>query len=291
MVASNESASLELNAKEGHDYIVRAWDGSMDGSSVASLETNAVSGGVVLQDDSLTPGTSRRFYQVVERQGGVTLTNPIVWGVVQQTMNTGAWYRIGLPFDHGDNHGLDGQRGEMLRRGLGGHADRGDLLYHLHTNGTWMTAQLDDSGQWSTNGTETGEAMAPWQGVWIKRRSAGVNTNVVRYGRYPTTPYTIPIRANDWHLLVWPYATSPREDADPIGWGLPAAGAVSSASWLKADQLVLGEGNNQIMLYLRPDNRWYRIGENKPASNVVLRAGESFYYYHRGSGFNWEISP
>jgi hypothetical protein len=71
------------------------------------------------------------------------------------------------------------------------------------------------------------------------------------------------------------------------GWGFAAAGAKRGANFTVADQLYVGEGSAARFYYLNPTGRWCRVGTTTPATNLVFRAGEAYYYYHAGTGFVW----
>ena len=50
---------------------------------------------------------------------------------------------------------------------------------------------------------------------------------------------------------------------------------------------MAGSGTNAGFYFLKPDGRWYRVGQSAPAASLTLRASEGYYYFHSGTGFVW----
>lgn len=96
------------------------------------------------------------------------------------------------------------------------------------------------------------------------------------------------MRKQNVGLIAWPFAVDRREDeGGNLGWGFAAAGAQSGTSWLNSDLLAIGEGSQLRYYYLHASGRWCPVGSTTPAASLTMRLGESYYYLHRGGGFNW----
>jgi hypothetical protein len=93
-------------------------------------------------------------------------------------------------------------------------------------------------------------------------------------------------------MISWPFPRARTEAYNlrgtDIGWGFNAAGAHGDMNWENADRLYVSSGLTTIILYMRPDGRWYKVGQNVPAGNTVrLQHGVGYYYYHSGTGMVW----
>jgi hypothetical protein len=205
-------------------------------------------------------------------------------------MVTGQWYRLSMPVDLDKNKHFDSDMGRQLARGLSGHNVNGDLLYNLNSQGGWNVHLLDSGQKWTTNDVFCTDGIEPAEGYWIKRRTSGVNSNAVYTGRARTNEVSFTFRPRDWHIIGWPLVQPRREDdGQDKGWGFAACGAKKGTSWLNADQLMVGEGSNSMILYLNTNGLWHRVGQSLPATNTLLEAGKGYYYYHAGTGFTWTV--
>jgi uncharacterized repeat protein (TIGR01451 family) len=238
--------------------------------------------------------SNTRFYQIVWEEAGVVQTNPVMYEAFVQNLTTGIWHELAMPVECFD-YSLSGALGRKLATGLhGGNINDGDLLYALKTNGVWGTYVLNASTNWavSTNvAMESSDTISPSHGYWIKRRTGGISTNIEYAGPVRLETEAIVFESNKWRMISWPFPRSRREDFGAIeaekGWGFSNAGAHCGNSWNVADLLYVSSGTNTVMLYLKPDGRWYKINSGVRADEIRLQHGVGYYYYHRGTGFTW----
>jgi hypothetical protein len=246
-------------------------------------------------DAGAATNTSRRFYRSMSEREGVSTTNPTLFAMYAFPSETGKWHKLSVPVDFGASNRLDGTLGRQLARGLGrGSPTVGDLCYVLDASNRWNVCLLDAQGQWAVDSdagyVRATVAIEPWQGFWLKRRSAGSNTVTVLSGPVHTETETVVMAPAQWRMIAWPFSVAQYESegaAAEKGWGFAAAGAKRGANFTVADQLYVGEGSAARFYYLNPTGRWCRVGTTTPATNLVFRAGEAYYYYHAGTGFVW----
>ena len=234
-----------------------------------------------------------RFYQIVWEEAGVVQTNPVMYEAFVQNLTTGIWHELAMPVECFD-YSLNGALGRKLATGLhGGNVNDGDLLYALKANGVWGTYVLNASTNWavSTNAAlVSADVISPAQGYWIKRRTGGISTNIEYAGPVRLETETVVFESNKWRMISWPFPRSRREDfesTDGKGWGFAQAGAHGGNNWNVADLLYVSSATNTVMLYMKPDGRWYKINSGALASEIRLQHGVGYYYYHRGDGFTW----
>lgn len=286
---SNVTLTVHTDSNDWCSVI--AADGSpVAGWRVLDTVTSAPPNYVFMDSDSIS-SLSSRFYRVVIASAGVITTNLNTYAVYVKPMVTGSWSRLSMPLEVDPSNRLDSVLGEQLAHGLYGDDNNGDRLYAMNAEGGWHTLRLNSSHQWTSNGVPVALELNPCQGYWIKRMSGGVNATAIYTGMMRTNTQTMAFRGKDWHLVAWPFA-APRTQAQGSvpGWGFAASGAKKGSSGMTADQLTVGDGANTVTLFLNTDGYWYRSGATTPAWDVTLRAGEAYYYYHNGTGFNWTIT-
>jgi len=244
-----------------------------------------------------------RFYVVSAERGGLAYTNIEEWAMYLQPKYSGLWSMCGTPvdFETGNGNNLTNVLGTQLMRGFkattSANTTNGDQLYVLSgTNAVsneasyvrhWLTA---DSSLWYAVGsTQAYTRIVPMQGFWV-RRNETFSTNTVITGRTRTNAYyTIGI-SNAWNFLAWPYATERAESTGPdLGWGFMKCGGIGNNIGTNADNIYVVQSNSWKILHLLPSGRWW---DSMRGSDVdfTMKAGQGFYYYHRGSGFTWTNS-
>ena len=284
---AGRDVEVAVDATPGRTYHIMARDNNFTAAPYV-LHTRVAAGDFVHTDPGVVGTVDRRFYQAVQEDAGVVETDRTVYAAYVFPTEPGAWYRLSMPIDLGASNTLDSLLGEQLERGISGDHLNGDLLYVLDGNGDWRRYQLDGTTEWTSNGVPSADGVSSWQSFWIKRRSSGMSSNAVYTGKVYTNAEPITFRANDWHMIAWPFPKPRREDAGVNkGWGFAAAGARKGTSWLNADKLMVGEDTETVFLFLNEDGRWYRLGGATPAGETTLQAGEGYYYYHAGTGFTW----
>lgn len=295
VTATDTNITIGVNVGNAGHYQVWAVDeDASHGTWRLVGASNTVSAFSVV--DTEAAGTNQtRYYRTVRDDGGILETNRQLFAVHDLPTRTGQWYKLSMPLEAGSNT-LDSALGRYLRSGLGGNDLNGDLVYVLDAGGQWRRYDLDGTGTWTSNAVPATGTVAPWQGIWIKRRSSGpAVTNSLYAGPMQTNEVTVTFRANAWHLIAWPFAAPWREDdrggSNP-GWGFAAAGAQRGNSYNNADNLVVGSGAAVAYYYLNTDGRWYRpvTGGGAAVPDATLKAFEGYYYYHRGTGFTWTVS-
>jgi hypothetical protein len=298
--ARGNHVSLTVHVESNEWCSIIAADGSAAGGwRVLNTITSALPNYVFTDTDAITT-LSSRFYRVVIANAGVVSTNLTTYGVYVKPTVPGSWYKLSMPVDFGASNRMDSTLGEQLAHGLaGGDIMEGDLCYVLNTNGHWSTCLLDSNRNWVVSDgahdlVPAEVEVEPWQSFWIKRRSAGSNTVSVFAGPVHTAPQKVTFQPGRWHMMAWPFSVPRREDANTVtgsttnkGWGFAAAGAKRGAGFSVADQLCVGEGTSATFYYLNLDGRWCRAGYSTPASNLVFQAGQAYYYFHNGNGFEW----
>jgi uncharacterized repeat protein (TIGR01451 family) len=235
-----------------------------------------------------------RFYQIVWEEAGVIHTNPVMYEAFVQNMTTGWWHELAMPVECFD-YELNNTMGDKLKVGLRGDNVDGDLMYALMDDGvTWRTYKLYGNNKWVREGEaiETTDRISPKSGYWVKRMTGGVSTNIEYVGPVRLTSETNTFLPGKWKMISWPFPRARTEAYNlrgtDIGWGFNAAGAHGDMNWENADRLYVSSGLTTIILYMRPDGRWYKVGQNVPAGNTVrLQHGVGYYYYHSGTGMVW----
>lgn len=86
-----------------------------------------------------------------------------------------------------------------------------------------------------------------------------------------------------WSTLTWPL---PNARTEAQGWGFPSSHG--AYSWTASDLILVNATGD--FLQMKPDGRWYRIGQSAPASDVTLNPGSSFLYYNKDVMFTWTPS-
>ena len=289
---SNQEVQLNVQTQSGHTYYIL---GTNDFAHPGAVLTQIVAGATSFSfaDPSFGSSTQseHRFYQVVDATAGQT--NPTVFAVYSVPMSTSAWYKLSYPADVNGQNRLDQALGTQLKTGLYADDLNGDRLFVLDTAGHWDSFKLDSTTNWTTNVTThivATNSIPETSSFWVKRMVSGVPTNVIFSGTTRTGAYSLTFRSNDWHMIAWPFATPRAEGDGGNGWGFAAAGAQTGLSWLNADNLIVGNGVAQQVLWLKSDGRWYLL-DGSSAAAIKLEAGEGYYYLHRGSGFTWTVQP
>ena len=239
----------------------------------------------------VTEVNNTRYYLIVWEEAGVVQTNPVEYEAFVQNLVTGYWHELSMPVEV-NNYALNASLGAQLATGLNGDDVNGDLLYAMKVSGAWQTYMLNSSRKWvlkGGNNSEVADRISPASGYWVKRQIGGVSTNVEYAGpvRLTTEAMTFPSRT--WKMFSWPFPRSRREDYASNGWGFAAAGAHGDNNPALADRLYVGNGTNTVILFMKPDGRWYRAGVlgYPSAADVRLQHGVGYYYFHNGSGFSW----
>ncbi|MEI6168580.1 MAG: hypothetical protein WCS52_15460, partial [bacterium] len=237
--------------------------------------------------------SNTRFYQIVWEEAGVTQTNPVMYEAFVQNLTTGWWHELSMPVECFD-YELNKTLGDKLKVGLRGDNVDGDLLYALRQDGVWQNYMLNHANKWVRDGVgeETTDRISPNVGYWVKRQVGGVSTNIEYAGPVRLTSETNTFLPGVWKIISWPFPRSRTEAfatrGTDIGWGFAAAGAHGDINWPNADRLYVSSGLTTTILYMRPDGRWYRVGNSSaPAADVRLQHGVGYYYYHSGTGFTW----
>ncbi|MEI6562888.1 MAG: hypothetical protein WCO42_01120, partial [bacterium] len=243
--------------------------------------------------------SNTRFYHIVWEEAGVVQTNPVMYEAFVQNFTTGYWHELSMPVECYD-YKLSGTLGTKLATGLTGTNVNGDLLFALNSDGvTWKTYMLNNARKWTLSpvgnpDVPTTDAVSPSVGYWIKRQTGGVSTNIDYDGPVRLTSDPITFLPGTWRMISWPFPRSRREDYvvdGTNGWGFAKAGAHGDNNWRYADRLYVGGGTNTVILYMRPNGRWYTTAEQSGAA-VRLQHGVGYYYYHSGDGFTWQaVSP
>jgi len=239
----------------------------------------------------LAEAQNTRFYQIVWEEAGVTQTNPVMYEAFVQNLITGWWHELSMPVECFD-YELNKTLGDKLKIGLRGDNATGDLLFALREDGTWHSYMLSGANKWvrdDGSGQETTDRISPKSGYWVKRQMGGASTNIEYAGPVRLTSETNTFLPRTWQMISWPFPRSRTEGyGTNKGWGFAAAGAHGDINWPNADRLYVSSGLTTTILYMRPDGRWYRVGNtNSPASDVRLQHGVGYYYYHSGTGFVW----
>lgn len=289
---SNE-AMIMVAAPGGVTYWLDAVDLDVTGQWSRVVTVTNPPGYFLYTDTNLIGRVDFRFYRAGLVHNGVTTTNPAIYEAFVQPLVTGRWYELAMPVGCDVSNRLDSTFGAEVARGLNGNDVNGDLLYALGVDGNWRVYLLNAERKWVPHGGggTAQDAISSAHGYWIKRRTGGVSTNAVYIGPVHTNSETVVFRSNDWHMISWPFPRSRREDAGiHKGWGFAEAGARGGTTWMDADQLVCDSGTNSVFLYLGLDGRWHRITDPAPVSDVALRHGVGYYYYHSGTGFSWSAN-
>ena len=232
-----------------------------------------------------------RFYQIVWEEAGVVQTNPVMYEAFVQNFTTGWWHELAMPVECFD-YELNKTLGAKLKAGLTpSYYNDADWLFAMREDGTWQNYRLYGDTNWVRDGetTQTMDRISPKAGYWIKRQTGGSITNIEYIGPVRLTSETNTFLPNSWKMISWPFPRS-RTEGFGInkGWGFAAAGAHGDINWPNADRLYVSSGLTTTILFMRPDGRWYRVGNtNAPASDVRLEHGVGYYYYHSGTGFTW----
>lgn len=296
VVQTNPSSGVVVSGHAFLTYQVVGYDEELTNSGSLLMETNGVE---TFSFTNMTDigSASRRFYRVlqVDTNESTVVTNPVLYVAHRTNLEPDNWYRYSLGIDYGSSNRLDSTLGEQLANGLNGDDEKtsADLLYFMDSGGSWITCYLDSSGVWRrySNDAPATDAISPWQSFWIRRRSSGGSSTPVYYGSCYTNSLNLAFRAGDWHLISWPFPEDRKEGDNSNGWEFSADGAQTGTSWLSADVLVVGEGDQTRFYYLHTSGRWCPVGSTTPVGSINFRLGESYYYLHRGSGFNWTINP
>ena len=291
----------------GGTYQIMARDDDIGSDGYVLYETDT-EGDFLYRDQSLVGEVSRRFYQVVQIDGGqqgglgaTRITNTTTWASYVQPLATGRWYKLSMPINFGSQNRLSpivGFLGMALARDLAADNIDGDQLFVLDEDGNWRnymlgTLLVPPFKVWYTNGTLdiSSDPIESWQSFWLWRGGLGVHTNAIYTGKVFTKSKRVDFRAGDWHMIAYPFSRDRFErdglaGGDP-GWGFLDAGGIGGNSFTTADKMVIGDGAGMMFYRLGEDGRWYAIGSTFPASTQRMRAGRSYYYYHRGGGFPW----
>ena len=294
-VPSGSNITFEINTISGAVYHVISVSNNIDHPSGQDwrlmVTWSNMPNWVTYTDTNVVAEVSNtRFYQIVWDEAGITQTNSVMYEAFVQNLTTGWWHELAMPVECFD-YELDKTLGTKLKVGLRGDNADGDLLFALRQDGTWQTYRLYGDNKWVHDGetSETTDRISPNVGYWVKRLTGGVSTNIEYVGPVRLTSETNTFLPNTWKMISWPFPRSRAEDfGTNKGWGFAAAGAHGDINWENADRLYVSSGVTTIILYMRPNGRWYKVGQDVPAGNTVrLQHGVGYYYYHSGTGFVW----
>ena len=291
-------------------------------SPLASFYTGTNAGDVASYVHTNAVLSEQYYYYLTSRPrfGDSVATDSVVRVMHRQARpKKGTWYMAGVPVDYGPGSNNFGSTlGTQLSRGLmGGDNTTGDRAYVMKADGTvWKSLFLNSSGAWQSEDATPLSSIIVSNGysIWIERRALDVDaaapfnaaTNTVLCGQMNTNAsYSVMIMPG-WNMLSWPYEQSRVESyglgTAKVGWGFynNGAGGVGTSSpntadliWVRRSNdggydkhyLLGGYGNSN-------DGRWWKTdGANRNTySDLTMRPGTAFFYYHRGAGFLWTIT-
>jgi len=279
------------NAQTGIIYTVLGFSGNLSNTPSVLYQTSNIIFFTYINTNALG-SADRLFYVITETTSGVISTNSLIFTAFRKQLDTNTWYKFALGIDYGGSNTLNSTLGSQLAQGLAGSANNNlaDLFYLLDTNGNWQMCFLNAGGTWCDygSGNPTNTTVLPWQSFWIKRRSGGTNAAPVYSGYCFASGSPVKFRANDWHMITWPFPRDRKEgEGSQQGWGFAAAGAKKGTSWLNSDVLTVGDGEALRFYYMYTNGTWCPVGQTLTASNLAFHVSESYYYMHRGTGMTW----
>lgn len=139
------------------------------------------------------------------------------------------------------------------------------------------------TSQVATNG------ILPGDGFWLRSRQASTQT-VVMVGDVVNDPEVTNQVVQGLQLLSYPYSTSIAMNDTTF-----TNGAVGGTGYTDSDNILLWDVSSQEyrLFFLAGDvgvpaynHKWIETATSQVATNLI-QPGQSFWYRHRGAGFNW----
>jgi hypothetical protein len=287
----------------GKTYVILY--GDEDGAytkSVLQAYTNPVIDPIFVTDSSVLSdgGITSRYYRLVVIDGGAAETSDVEWVVQKQDRGSNGWHMVSAPAQFGESidNKLSGELGTQIGKGLIPQltdVTAPNMWAWDYTSSTWSNFWFFTNRTWYTTGGDPADfEVKPGHGVWIKTQPTdpgGSNTTFIGTA-HTNMAEAITLTSNRWLLFSWPFSARQfeSEGGANIGWGFSAQGGTEGTGWSDSDRMFMEYDGQFYNLYLGSGGRWY-IQNTTTLAPVAVMHGKAYYYFNRGTTFNWTATP